>query len=76
MLDRTLPILAKRRFDPTFRMNVLAKDLRLVGELEAEFGLALPVTGAVRELYAEAIQGGLGDDDAARLFDFLQGGRS
>jgi 3-hydroxyisobutyrate dehydrogenase len=76
MLDRTLPILAERRFDPTFRMNVLAKDLRLVGELEAELGLALPVTGAVRELYAEAIQGGLGDDDAARLFDFLPGGRS
>jgi 3-hydroxyisobutyrate dehydrogenase len=76
MLDRTLPILAERRFDPTFRMNVLTKDLRLVGELEAELGLALPVTGAVRELYAEAIQAGLGDDDAARLFDFLQGGPS
>ena len=76
MLDRTLPILAERRFDPTFRMNVLAKDLRLVGQLEAELGLALPVTGAVRDLYAEAIQGGLGDDDAARLFDFLQDGRS
>jgi 3-hydroxyisobutyrate dehydrogenase len=76
MLDRTLPILAERRFDPTFKMSVLAKDLRLVGELEAELGLALPVTGAVRELYAEAIQGGFGDDDAARLFDFLQGGRS
>jgi 3-hydroxyisobutyrate dehydrogenase len=76
MLDRTLPILAERRFDPTFKMKVLAKDLRLVGELEAELGLDLPVTGAVRELYAEAIQGGLGDDDAARLFDFLQGGRS
>lgn len=76
MLDRTLPILAQRRFDPTFRMNVLAKDLRLVGELEAELGLALPVTGAVRELYSEAIQAGLGDDDAARLFDFLPGDRS
>jgi 3-hydroxyisobutyrate dehydrogenase len=76
MLDRTLPILAERRFEPTFKMNVLAKDLRLVGELEAELGLDLPVTEAVRELYAEAIQGGFGDDDAARLFDFLQGGRS
>jgi 3-hydroxyisobutyrate dehydrogenase len=76
MLDRTLPILAERRFDPTFKMNVLAKDLRLVGELEAELGLDLPVTEAVRELYAEAIQGGFGDDDAARLFDFLQDGRS
>jgi 3-hydroxyisobutyrate dehydrogenase len=76
MLDRTLPILAQRRFDPTFKMNVLAKDLRLVGELEAELGLALPVTGAVRELYSEAIQAGLGDDDAARLFDFLPGDRS
>jgi 3-hydroxyisobutyrate dehydrogenase len=76
MLDRTLPILAERRFDPTFNMNVLAKDLRLVGQLEAELGLALPVTGAVRDLYAEAIQAGLGDDDAARLFDFLQEGRS
>ena len=76
MLDRTLPILSERRFDPTFRMNVLAKDLRLVGELEAELGLALPVTGAVRELYDAAIQGGFGDDDAARLFDFLQTGRS
>jgi 3-hydroxyisobutyrate dehydrogenase len=76
MLDRTLPILAQRRFDPTFRMNVLAKDLRLVGELEAELGLTLPVTGAVRELYSEAIQAGLGDDDAARLFDFLPGDRS
>jgi 3-hydroxyisobutyrate dehydrogenase len=76
MLDRTLPILAERRFDPTFRMNVLAKDLRLVGELEAELGLSLPVTRVVRDLYGEAIQEGLGDDDAARLFDFLQGGRS
>jgi 3-hydroxyisobutyrate dehydrogenase len=76
MLDRTLPILAERRFDPTFRMNVLAKDLRLVAELEAELGLALPVTGTVRELYGEAIEEGLGDDDAARLFDFLEGGRS
>jgi 3-hydroxyisobutyrate dehydrogenase len=76
MLDRTLPILAERRFDPTFRMKVLAKDLRLLRELEADLGLTLPVTGAVRELYAEAIQGGFGDDDAARLFDFLLGGRS
>jgi 3-hydroxyisobutyrate dehydrogenase len=76
MLDRTLPILAEGRFDPTFRMNVLAKDLRLVGELETELGLTLPVTRAVRVLYGEAIQAGLGDDDAARLFDFLPGGRS
>jgi 3-hydroxyisobutyrate dehydrogenase len=76
MLDRTLPILAERRFDTTFRMNVLAKDLRLVGELEAELGLDLPLTKAVRDLYAQAIQGGLGDDDAARLFDFLESGRS
>jgi 3-hydroxyisobutyrate dehydrogenase len=76
MLDRTLPILAERRFDPTFSMNVLAKDLRLVGQLEAELGLGLPVTGAVRDLYAEAIQEGFGDDDAARLFDFLQEGQS
>jgi 3-hydroxyisobutyrate dehydrogenase len=76
MVDRTLPILAERRFDPTFKMNVLAKDLRLVGELEAEFGLALPLTETVRGLYVEAIQEGMGNDDAARLFDYLQSGRS
>jgi 3-hydroxyisobutyrate dehydrogenase len=73
MLDRTLPILEARRFDPSFKMSVLAKDLRLVGELEADVGVALPLTESVRALYAEAIESGLGDDDAARLFDFLEG---
>jgi 3-hydroxyisobutyrate dehydrogenase len=72
MLDRTLPILAARRFDPSFRMSVLAKDLRLVGELEADVGVALPLTDSVRALYAEAIKSGYGNDDAARLFDFLE----
>lgn len=72
MLDRTLPILEARRFDPSFRMRVLAKDLRLVGELEAELGVDLPLTESARALYAEAIAAGFGDDDAARLFDFLE----
>jgi 3-hydroxyisobutyrate dehydrogenase-like beta-hydroxyacid dehydrogenase len=73
MLDRTFPVLRDRRFDTSFKTSLLAKDLRLVGELEREAGVELPVTGSARELYADAVRIGLGDYDAARLFDVLGG---
>jgi 3-hydroxyisobutyrate dehydrogenase len=60
--------IVERRLDPSFRLELAAKDARLVAEAAAAAGLALPLAEAVRRQLERAAELGHGDDDMAATY--------
>jgi 3-hydroxyisobutyrate dehydrogenase len=63
-LDRVAPV--------AMSLDLVEKDLRLVGALAEEVGVVHPMTTAVRRTVAAACADGLGGDDMAALFGYVQ----
>ena len=55
-------------FSPHFALKHMSKDLRLMCELARELNTDLPVTEAVRRLFASAEEGGRGELDYSAVF--------
>ncbi|MGW1979469.1 NAD(P)-dependent oxidoreductase [Streptomyces sp. NPDC001889] len=68
------PAMRDRRYaPPSFRLRLMAKDLRLsLGEAQA-LGLELPVTAQTLERFSGAVGAGFGDLDAAAVLAFQEG---
>ena len=58
-------------FAPRFALSLAEKDLRLAQESAADQGASMPVSGAVRRLFASAARAGRGDKDMAAVADLL-----
>lgn len=52
----------KRNFEPGFMISLASKDLRLAHDLAERTGVPLPVTGAARERFENALLEGWGDE--------------
>jgi 3-hydroxyisobutyrate dehydrogenase-like beta-hydroxyacid dehydrogenase len=58
-----------RDWKPRFSIALAEKDQRLAQEAAAELGARMPVNGAVRRLFADAVESGRGDRDLAAVAD-------
>lgn len=63
----------RREFTPHFALKHMRKDLRLMAELAEELGLALPVTRAVEQLFADSEGEGRADLDYSAILASLEG---
>ena len=66
----------KRDFSTHFALKHMRKDLRLMGELAADMGAALPITKAVEQLFAASEAAGKGELDYSAILAQLEAGVS
>ncbi len=65
-------LIVARKFDPMFPIDLVEKDFRYVSEAGRSAGSRTPTSDAIRALYREAIESGLGGDNIhgiAKLYD-------
>ena len=72
MLNRHGPLFLERRFDPGTPVELILKDLRLIGTLAEESGVRLLMGNLARNLFGEASMMGLGDRDMSVLIQPLE----
>ncbi len=59
-------------FDPGFRIRLHYKDLNIVRQTSKDYGVPLPITASVHELFATAIAQELGDLDHSGLLRIVE----
>lgn len=67
MLNRHVPLILERKFDPATPVNLILKDLGLIHAFGQDLGVRLLLTSATLELFKEAKQLGFGDLDMAAM---------
>lgn len=67
MLNRHVPRMLKRDFDPATSVNLILKDLGLIHDYGKDLGLPMLVGGLAEQLFVEARAHGLGDQDMSAL---------
>jgi 2-hydroxy-3-oxopropionate reductase len=60
------------KFEPGFRINLHRKDLGIIMDTGKEFGVALPVTALVAQLYDSLAANGKGDLDHSALITAIE----
>lgn len=63
MLNRHVPLMIQRTFDPATSVNLILKDLGLIHEVGKHLGTRLLLTSLAEEVFKEARTAGLGDQD-------------
>jgi len=72
IFDKRGRLMVERRYHPaTAKMSMFVKDTDLIAQLAAELDLPTPMLSATRELYAQAVDAGLADADAAALLELM-----
>jgi 2-hydroxy-3-oxopropionate reductase len=66
------PNMIQGKFDPGFRINLHRKDLGIIMDTGKEFGVALPVTALVSQLYDSLAANGKGDLDHSALITAIE----
>jgi 2-hydroxy-3-oxopropionate reductase len=72
ILEKNGQKMMDRAFKPGFRMRLHRKDLDITMEAGKAYGVALPITGRVRELMTQAIENGHGDMDNSSLYLLIE----
>jgi 3-hydroxyisobutyrate dehydrogenase-like beta-hydroxyacid dehydrogenase len=72
-LARKRPMFETGEYEVQFPLKWMHKDLHMVAEAAYETGVPMPVSNAAKELYQLAAHSGLGDEDFAALYRFLNG---
>lgn len=67
MLNRHVPRMLKRDFDPATSVNLILKDLGLIHDYGKDLGVPMLVGGLAEQLFLHARSSGLGDSDMAAL---------
>ncbi len=67
MLNRHVPLMLERKFDPATPVNLVLKDLGLISAFGQELGVRMLLTAASLELFKEARQLGFGDQDMSAM---------
>ncbi len=62
----------KDKFEPTFTLKNMRKDLGTINETAKSFGLNLPMSFKAEELYRNAIEDGFGDLDYTGILAYLK----
>lgn len=76
ILENLGPLMVEKDDRPNFRIELQAKDLRLVNEFAASLRVPLPGAAQVTNLYYSALangEGGLGNQSLYRVYDRLTG---
>jgi len=60
------------KFEPTFTLNNLKKDLNTINEAAKSFGVSLPMSTRAEEIYQKAIEEGFGDLDYTGILAYLK----
>ncbi len=72
MMDVRGPTMAQHIFEPGFKSKLHLKDLGIVINTAREFGVALPVTGVVSQLYTTLVESGHGEEDTSAILTVLE----
>ena len=67
MLNRHVPLMLQRKFDPATPVNLILKDLGLIHVFGQELGVRMLLGAASLELFKEARQLGFGDQDMSAM---------
>lgn len=62
----------KDQYQPTFTLANLKKDLTTINEAAKQFGLKLPMSTKAEQVYAKALEKGLGDLDYTAILAYLK----
>lgn len=65
--------MADGRYDPTFLLSNLRKDLRAVNEAAGSAGLRLPLAAMAEGAYDAAVEAGLGGLDYTGILEYVEG---
>lgn len=71
-LEVRAPQLLRRELQPGFKARMQYKDLNIVLDAGKSYGVALPVTGTVRELYTAMLAAGRGDLDTSAIVTVVE----
>ncbi len=66
------PLIESGAFETQFPLKWMHKDLHLASVTAYECGVALPASNALKEAYALAVRGGLGEKDFAAIYQYLK----
>lgn len=72
MLDRAVPLILQRKFEPGTPINLILKDLGLIAALGKETTVRLILGSLAEEIFTEARASGLGQLDMAALVQPLE----
>jgi 2-hydroxy-3-oxopropionate reductase len=72
MMDVRGPTMIEHIFEPGFKSKLHLKDLGIVINTAREFGVALPVTGVVSQLYTTLVESGHGEEDTSAILTVLE----
>lgn len=72
MMDVRGPTMAQHIFAPGFKSKLHLKDLGIVINTARAFGVALPVTGVVSQLYTTLVETGHGEEDTSAILTVLE----
>ena len=72
MMDVRGPTMAQHIFEPGFKSKLHLKDLGIVINTARAFGVALPVTGIVSQLYTTLVESGHGEEDTSAILTVLE----
>ncbi len=76
ILDVRGPLMVEGRFDPTMKIDLFLKDIRLMLEDAQDLHVPLPLTGMMQQLYTAALARGQEKEDLAgiiRLYEAMAG---
>ncbi|MCM8750592.1 NAD(P)-dependent oxidoreductase [Thermomicrobiaceae bacterium CFH 74404] len=68
MLERALPLVMERQFQPGTPVNLILKDLGLIHEVGKELDTRLLLGALAQEVFKEARAAGFGEEDMVALF--------
>jgi 2-hydroxy-3-oxopropionate reductase len=71
-MDLRGPRIATGDFRPGFKSRFYYKDLNIIMQASRNYGVPLPVTGLVHELFAALLAAGRGDLDASAIITVLE----
>ena len=71
-LEVRAPQILRRELQPGFKARMQYKDLNIILDAGKTYGVALPVTGTVRELYTAMLTAGRGDLDTSAIVTVIE----
>jgi len=72
VMDLRGPAMIQHRFEPGFKVKLHRKDLGIIMQTAREYGVALPVTALVDQLFATLMERGRGDLDHCALLTVVE----
>jgi 2-hydroxy-3-oxopropionate reductase len=72
VMDLRGPTMIQHRFEPGFKVKLHRKDLGIIMQTAREYGVALPVTALVDQLFATLMERGRGDLDHSALLTVVE----